>query len=210
MRIAVAGASGRTGRLVVERALGLGHEVSALARRTDAITAADPRVTVFAADVTEPRTLAGPLEGCDAIISAIGAGTSRGPTDVYSAGTRNLLKAADAAGATTLAVISAAPVGPRSAHPPMQRVVVLPILDRLFGASYTDMARMETILERAELEWACLRPPRLLARTATGAYRVGAEPLPRMRSITHADLAHALLDAVERLELRGRPLFVAN
>jgi len=79
---------------------------------------------------------------------------------------------------------------------------MMPLLDRVFGATYDDMRRMETILRSSEADWVSLRPPRLVNRAAAGRYRVDANgPLPRARSLTYSDLATALLDSLDREDL---------
>ena len=145
------------------------------------------------------------------MISALGVGTSRGPTDVYSTGVTNTLAAMKANGATKLAVISAVPAGTRAELPMLQRRIAVPLLQRVFGASYDDMRRMEAILgEKTELDWISLRPPRLANRPPRGAYRIDTHPLPKGRAITYGDLATALLDSLERQDLYGHPAYVAN
>ncbi|MGW4350518.1 NAD(P)H-binding protein [Nocardia sp. NPDC004582] len=83
--IAVIGAAGRTGRVVVDRALARGHRVTAIVRRAGSFTPA-PGSTVIVADPTLPGSLAGRFGEQDAVISTLGA-AGRGPTTVYSAGT---------------------------------------------------------------------------------------------------------------------------
>jgi hypothetical protein len=117
----------------------------------------------------------------------------------------------DAGGVRRLAVISASPVGPRAEQPAALRLLALPILDRVFGGAYADLRRMEAVLTgRGDLEWTCLRPPRLVDRPAKGAYRLDRTPLPRSGSLTYPDLATALLDSVDGDEPRTGMLYVAN
>ena len=66
--------------------------------------------------------------------------------------------AMDAHGIARLAVISAVPAGPRAGQPFLQRHVAIPVLQRLFGATYDDMRRMEALLRGSDLDWICLRP----------------------------------------------------
>jgi putative NADH-flavin reductase len=211
MKIAVIGAAGRTGKEVVRQALDRGHEVVAVARSPHKLDLAGDGLTVVAADVRDADALAAAVVGADAIVTTFGAAAGREPTDLYSAGITNVLAAMDGHGIRRLAVISASPAGPRAEQPAALRLLVLPILDRFFGAAYADLRRMETVLaRRSDLEWACLRPPRLLDRPATGAYRLDPKPLPRARSLTYPDLATALLDCVDGTEPRTGALYVAN
>ncbi len=209
MDLVVVGATGRTGSHVVEQALERGHRVTALARRPEQVSLQHDRLVTVAADVFDAARLVEVLSGADAVVSALGIGSSRQATTVYSDGTANLLRAMRQHDVMRLAVVSAAPAGPREEQPFLERRVAMPILDRIFGAMYADMRRMEELLHRCDRAWVALRPPRLVDREATGRYRIDARPLPKGRTITIPDLATALLDALDQQELHGHALYVA-
>jgi putative NADH-flavin reductase len=210
MRIAVIGATGRTGRQVVAQALERGHEVTAVARRPEGVESAAERLTVVAADAHDGEALRAAVDGSEAIVSALGAAAGRDETDLYSTGIANLLRAMDGGWVRRLAVISASPAGPRDEQPAVFRYLIGPILERLFGGAYADMRRMERTLEhREDVDWACLRPPRLVTQPA-GGYRLGRRPLPRTRSLSYPDLAAALLDCVDGAQPRTGMLYVAH
>jgi putative NADH-flavin reductase len=211
MKIAVIGANGHTGRIVVREALARGHQVVAVARAYGLSERDDDSLINARADVRDMDALRRALVRADAVISALGVGTSRAPTDVYSTGVRNTLGAMELNGATKLAVISAVPAGPWQKQPLLQRRIALPILTRFFSASYDDMRRMETILqETTDLDWISLRPPRLVNKPSRGAYRIDTRPLAKARAITYGDLAAALLDSLERQDLYRHAAYVAN
>jgi putative NADH-flavin reductase len=210
MQIAVVGATGRTGKLVIEQALGRGHSVVAIARRPVSVELAHPQLRVVAGDVLDRESLTGLFAGCDAVISTLGAGTSRAATTVYSAGVANVLAEMSIARTLKLAVISAYPAGPREERPGLMDKIVSAILWRFFGASYTDMRRMEQILGDSDVIWMALRPPRLLDKPPTGSYRIGLKPPRGGRSLRYGDLATALLDVLERREFFRAPVYVTN
>lgn len=210
MRIAVIGAAGRTGRHVVTQALARGDEVRAVARAPERIEIDAPGLRVVGADVHDAGALSAALTGVDAVVSALGTGTSRGPTDVYSTGARATLAAMRATGADRVAVISAAPAGPREEQRWLERRMAMPLLERFFGALYDDMRRMEAILAASDARWVALRPPRLVDQPARGAYRIDTRPLPRARTLTYPDLATALLDALDRDDLHRHSAYVAS
>ena len=199
MRIVVMGANGRTGRHVVEQAQARGHHVTAVGRRLETLPEPHAGLSVATADVLDRDAVAAVLFQADAVVSAVGIGSSRRPTSVYSRGAENLLAGLTPGLSQKLVVVSAAPVGPRAEHSPLQRRVVLPLLDRVFGASYEDMRRMEAVLLDSSADWVALRPSRLANGAATGRYRLGPRPLPHARSIRYPDLATALLDSIDRL-----------
>ncbi|MGP3938502.1 NAD(P)-dependent oxidoreductase [Streptomyces sp. 6N106] len=92
MRIAVLGASGRTGGTLVDQALERGHEVVALARTSAKVTVPAPRqVEIRQADVTAPQSFPD-LTDVDVVVSAIGIGKGDGPGALV-AGARRLAAA---------------------------------------------------------------------------------------------------------------------
>ena len=141
MKIAVVGATGHTGRQVVEQALARGDDVIALARHPEALPRLGPGIVSAAADVLDRAVLTEALAGADAVVSALGIGASRQPTVVYSDGIANVLHAMDAHGIRKLAVISAVPAGVRSggACPPIAA-----------GAAETTSASSTTISAAAQ------------------------------------------------------------
>lgn len=210
MRIAVVGANGRAGLEVVKQGLQRGYEVRAITRRPNAVGMEHENLKIHAADVLDPVALAPALAGVDAIVSTLGIGTSRAATVVYSDGIRNIVKPMGRNGPKLVVVISATPVGPRAEHPFIDRRIVMPILESFLHATYEDMRRMEAVLQESDVDWISVRPPRLVNRAGTGAYRLSTEPLPRGRKITYADLGTALLDAIGRKNLYRKVAFVAN
>jgi putative NADH-flavin reductase len=207
VQIAIAGAAGRTGLQVTDHALDRGHRVKALARRPESILRQSDRLATVAIDVLDRDALADALAGCDAVISTLGVGTSRAPTQLYSQGIANVLHAMHVHTVRRLAVVSTAPVGPRDQQPFLERRIAMPILDRLFRSTYDDMRRMEAVLGQSDVDWVCLRPPRLVAKNAVGAYRLDADrPLAKARSLTtQTSPSHSWTCWTERTYSAGPP-----
>jgi putative NADH-flavin reductase len=194
MRLVVFGATGGTGRLVVEQALAAGHEVTAVARRPFAFAARHERLEVVRGDVLEPSTIERAVAGRDAVVSALGA-ADRAPTAVYSEGTGNIARAMRDRGVRRLTCISSG--GLEADHPYvpfLQRLVTKLVVHRLYKNGFADMARMEDELERGGLDWTVVRAPMLTDGPRTGRYRVAANDyLRRPGRISRADLADYVL-----------------
>ena len=139
MKLIVFGATGGTGRQVVAQALSAGHAVTAVARRPDALAIWHEQLTTICGDVLHPATLAQPLAGQDAVVSALGV-RSRAPTSVFSAGVGNIMQAMKAAGVRRLICISAAGLDP---GPGLLRSISKSILYRRLRHAYDDMWRVE-------------------------------------------------------------------
>jgi putative NADH-flavin reductase len=211
MTIAVVGATGRTGREVLRESVRRGLDTLALARHPEGIEFGGSAIRVAAVDAFDRASLVSALRGCEALVSTLGIGSSRSPTTLYSAGIENILAAMSDNGIRKLAVVSAAPAGPRQEQPALERRILMPVLDRVFGETYDDMRRMEAKLVASDTEWVAVRPPRLVAKRPTGHYRIQiGRPPTRGRSITYGDLAVALLDSLERPDLYRSAPYVTN
>lgn len=210
MRVAVIGANGRTGTQVLEQGLSRGHHMIAMVRRLESQTIEHRSLATVSGDILDPSGLVGALDGCDAVVSTVGIGTSRAPTVIYSQGITNVVDAMREHAITKLAVVSAAPAAPRTGQPFLERRVVMPLLERFFGETYADMRRMEQALRNSDVDWVALRPPRLVDKPASGRYRVSIEPLPKARTLTYSDLGTALIDSLDGTALHRTPAFVAN
>lgn len=194
MHLVIFGGTGGTGDQLIRAALSAGHTVTAPARDPSRIRASHERLRVVRADVLDPPSLPGSVEGADAVASALGVPGGKGPTTVYSAGVANILEAMHTAGVRRFIGVSALPVTPRTEVSALERFVIFPILYRFFGESYADMARMEEVLRSSDVDWTVVRPPKLTDGPATDRYRTAVNRhLQRGRTISRADLAAAML-----------------
>ncbi|RBQ20676.1 hypothetical protein DP939_06215 [Spongiactinospora rosea] len=211
MRIAVLGATGPTGVQIVREAVAAGYEVTAVVRRPEAVEG--EKVRVVRGDVLEAGSLEGAFDGVGAVLSAVGSHSGRKPTYVYSRGMANVRAEMVEAGVRRLVVVGAVPVQTPQESAPLDRFVVHPLLRSLFGGGYDDLRRMEAELRAGggEVDWTVLRVPRLLNGPPRGEYRVAVErPLRGARDIRRADLARAMLAAIEDAALVGKVATVAR
>ncbi|MEM6597506.1 MAG: SDR family oxidoreductase [Cyanobacteria bacterium P01_C01_bin.69] len=111
MRVLVAGATGQTGKRVVEQLLAQeGIAVRALVRDTEkAASQLEGKAEITVGDVSKPATLQAALVDCQMLISATGAAPSLDPTGPYKVdyeGNKNLVDAAKAAGVEHFVMVS--------------------------------------------------------------------------------------------------------
>ena len=199
MKVTVFGATGRIGEQVVRQALDAGHKVTAVVRDPARFDVSDPALKVATVPgLTDPEVLRPALEGSDAAISGVGPrGRKDGP--VASSATRGILRAMEASGVRRLVAVSAVPVGPvPEGESFVNRRIVLPLISAFARDVYADLAAMEDEIRRSTTEWTIVRPPKLVNKPLTGAYRtcVGGN-VPRGYSISRADVAHAMLAALD-------------
>ena len=110
MKALVAGATGQTGRRIVEQLLARDIEVKALVRdATKAATELPDGVEIVVGDVLKPETIVSAIAECQTLLSATGAAPSFDPTGPYKVdyeGTKNLVDAAKRAGVDQFVMVS--------------------------------------------------------------------------------------------------------
>jgi putative NADH-flavin reductase len=211
MKLTVFGSTGATGEQIVRQALASGHEVTAVARRPEAVSLTDPLLRVVYGDVLDPVSLHDGIVGADAVLSALGSRQMNRPTKVYSAGTTAVLGAMRDAGVRRFVGVTAVPVAPEDQKSMLERYLVHPLLHRFFGGGYDDMRRMEDVLAASDLDWTVFRPPRLTNEPPTGRYRTAIDgPLPRAWRVSRADLAAAMLAAASEPALISHTVTIAS
>ncbi|MGD3110244.1 NAD(P)-dependent oxidoreductase [Streptomyces sp. YGL11-2] len=194
MQLTVFGATGGTGRLVVEQALDTGHDVRAVVRTPAKLPLQHRNLQIIKADVFDPEALKPTLAGADAVISALGAVGRKDTGQVCANGVRSILAAMESTGVHRIAAISAQPVLRSGAGEPLWfRMTVTPVIRAIYRNTYADLERMEALLADSAAEWTVLRPPYLTDKPGTGRYRTAFEANVSGSSLTRADLATALL-----------------
>ena len=84
-RVAVVGATGYTGRLVVAELLRRGVDVVAIGRNPDRLRSFPPEVEPRVADAADAAALAEALDGCRAVVSCVGSFIDHGEAVVAAA-----------------------------------------------------------------------------------------------------------------------------
>lgn len=208
MRIAVLGATGRTGQLMVAELLHRGHELSVLARTPErlGVTAGSVRVVTGSADAD---SLASLLEGAGAVVSTLGP-TSRDST-VMSDTARVLVPAMDERGIRRYVGVSGTGVDMEGDLKGRKDRLISSMIRRVGGPMATDKAQEYRIFVASDLDWTLARPPRLVDGPATGRVVHDAHTPGRSSSIRRSDLAVFLADVVEQdLYVRQSPFVSAR
>jgi len=205
MRIAVLGATGRTGRLIVEQAIERGHEVRPVTRRAEA--ALDQTWAV--ADGRDAAAIEAALDGCDAVAFAVGPSGKGADPGVLSQSLAATLAAMAGAGVKRIVVVTAD--GPfTETGDPLTRFVAKPILNRVLPESMADFRVAERLLRESTVDWTVIRPAQLTNK-ASRRYRSrrGASLWFGIRT-SRAATAAAVLDALHDKSAIGTTISVAN
>ena len=211
MRLAVLGATGGVGRLIVTHALADGHRVTAVVRDPARLAVHHQNLTVVRANALDAGSLKTAFDGAEAVLSGIGAAARHDPLRPASTSARAAVEAMAATGVRRIVVVSAGPLNRTGAGQPfLARTVFGPLLWRILREAYDDLGLMERVLAESGLDWTSVRPPKLTNDAGRGRYRHTIESGPPSGSIARADVARAMLDFVPDRETFGRAVGVSR
>ncbi len=214
MKIALIGATGFVGAPVLSELLSRGHRVTVLARNPSKL-AAQPGLTVVAADALDATQVAKAVAGHDAVISAYNPGWSEPKIhDLFLQGSQAILDGVKQSGVKRVLVVGGA--GSLYVAPGLQLVDTPPFPAEYKQGALAARELLNRIKLESTLEWSFLSPPIGLAPgERTGQYRVGADDLlpgqgDQPAGISVADLAVAIVDEMEKAQHVRRRFTVAN
>lgn len=217
MKIAVIGATGLVGSASVTELVARGHEVVALARKTDKVLTHD-LVTPIAMDVHHPD-FAQALTGVDAVISAFNAGWDNpNLAEDFTKGYEAILAAAKATEVPYLLVIGGA--GSLYVAENLQLVDTPDFPVEVYPGANAARELLNGLKDRRDINWAFLSPAAMFAVAPVqfdgqGSYRIGQDDVLLTEAgepadITLPDLAAAIVDDVETKAHRFERFTVAN
>lgn len=208
MRVAVLGATGGTGRLVVDELVRRGHEVTALTRGAPPPGGTSP-VRWVEGDAGDAAAVGELVRGANAVVSALGP--RMGDRTLHRDVTPLVIAAMRDAGVSRFVGVSGAgvdvPGDPKSARDRFLSALVR----RFGGEAVRDKAVERALWAGSGLDWTLVRPPRLVDGPASGRVEHAASRSPRRTQLSRADLAVFVADLVERSEyVRQAPLVAAR
>ena len=207
MKLAVFGATGKTGLEIVKQALEGGHKVTAFVRDPARLTIENKNLSVVTGDVFDPASVAQAISGQDAAVCALGAGSDLKKTTVRAIGTINIITGMQQNNVKRLIVVTAMGVG--------ESWDTLSGFNKFFFATLLKSARedheaQEALVKESGLDWTIIRPSGLVDTPRTGVYDFGENIPAKTSKIARADVADLILKELEQTIHIGKALTISN
>lgn len=191
MKIAVFGATGTVGRLVVEQALREGHEVTAFTRSAASVTQRHDRLRVVEGDVLDANSVRRAVQGQDAVLISLGNGRKG---VVRAGGTAAIIDAMNRTGVKRLICQTTLGVGDSRGN--LNFLWKYVMFGLLLRPAYADHVRQEEYVLASDLDWTIVRPSAFTDGPATGSYRreFAAGERGLSLKIARADIADFMIE----------------
>ena len=211
MKLLILGATGRTGKLILEEALNQGYKVRCLVREPKKINLNHNALEVYKGSPEQISDLDNAIKDCDRIISVLNISRKsdfpwarlRTPPTFLSDVMKNIISLIKKNELERLIVCSAWGVAETEKEIPAWFRWL--IKNSNIGIAYKDHERQENELKKSKLNWTIVRPTGLtnfkMEKKIIESYN--NEPKPRL-TISRKNLAKFMVNALKRRELIGK------
>ena len=193
-RVLIIGATGGTGRQLVEQALERGLTVTALVRKPSRLRIDNQRLTVVQGDVLDITSLEVAMQGQEAVLSALGHKRYFYPTRILSEGTGNIVRAMETHRVRRLVCETSLGIGDSAGR--MGLYYTLFVIPLILPFYFLDKTRQERVIAGSTVDWVIVRPAALTNGTKRGRLRHGSQvgSLLWTVRVSRADVAAFMLD----------------
>ena len=210
MRIALFGATGRTGRPFLDQALAAGHDVTASVRTPAKLGGlTHDRLAVVQGDALDAAHVRRVIDGADAVVLTLGP-TKGSPDQMMTRAAENVVSAMKATGVRRVVTETGAgvpdPKDPGGLGPAFMRGVMKLVAGKLLS----DAGGHVEAFRRSGLDWTAVRAPRLTEGDKTGDARVGYFSMGPGHSVSRADVAAVMLRLATSDEYAGEAPMVTG
>lgn len=199
MRIALFGATGPTGKFVIEEALRQGHSLSVYTRDGSKLQVFNGRIDVVVGDLQDKGAIARCVHGGDAVISALGPNGLKVQGDrPVMHGLSNIIAAMKQSNIRRLIQISTAAYrDPKDGFAFNVRAFAL-LFKVIARKGFEDIRATAELIAQSDLEWTLVRIPNLKDGPEAGAIDIGWYCKTRLgMKLSRGNLAKFLVDQVD-------------
>ncbi|MEQ9427004.1 MAG: NAD(P)H-binding protein [Cyclobacteriaceae bacterium] len=215
-KLLLLGATGRTGRLVLQNALAKGHAVNCLARNSNRIKPQEG-LTIFEGNPINENDLNKALVGCETVISVLNISRKsdfpwsglKTPKTYLSDVMEKLVSVAGEQGIKKVVICSA--WGVAESKDDIPKWFKWFIDNSNISYAYKDHERQEQLLMASNLKWTIVRPVGLVNSKRQQLIRetFGNQPKPSL-TISRQSVAIYMLDALKNDRLIGKKVVVSK
>jgi len=197
MQVTVFGASGKVGKLVVERLLSAGHTVTVFVHYNSPFIPSE-QLKIIKSDVHNAAFVEAAVRGSDAVISTLGSWHT--PTkDVLSAAMRFIIPAMQQSHVHRIITVTGSGALVPADKPSFGARIQHAVIGIVAKDVLRDSEMHLQLLADSGLAWTCVRSPAMRDGEA-GAYRLTAVPPKPWERVSRAAVADALVAQLTELD----------
>lgn len=197
-KLAIFGASGRTGKILTQLALQNGYQVKALVRTPDTLGLQHPNLQIIKGNILDLVNVEETIHGTEAVVNVSGP-VADSPTALQSAATENILRMMRKNNVKRLIGLASVSYGvvDKKDKPGFRLRLTMAMLKFIARARVTDSIRHATLIQESDLDWTVVRALSLDEQPSHNKYHIGYANGTSGNSTTRADVAAFIMDELQ-------------
>ena len=210
MKLAIFGATGKTGKQLVEQAISTGYEVTAFVRNPAKLGLKNERLTIMQGELTDREKIELAVTGADAVLSALGPrGNSRGKS--LTQGIQNIIAAMQQQGVRRLIIISTPSASDPNDHPDFKIKFLAGLVRLVIRPAYEEITSIAQAVRKSDLDWTIVRVVMLNDKPKSSKVRVAYVGTGDVGiQISRADIAYFMLNQVQNSKYIRKAPVISN
>lgn len=205
--IAVLGATGKSGKYLVNQLIDRGYAVRVLLRDPGKFTIRNSRIEIVQGDAREYTAIYRLLENCDAVISTLGQ--RRGEPPVLSLATTHIVQAMRERRINRYIVVTGLSIDVPGDKKSFRTKLLSRIMKWLFASVIADKQKEFSVLATSSVQWTLVRLPMIEMTDETGKIAIDLHDCPG-KKIRATDLANVLIGQLSDNRFIQKAPFIAS
>jgi len=201
MRIALFGATGKTGKVLLKKLLIKEYEVKALVRNPSKLENYYSKVSIIKGDILDPSSVDNTIKECDVIICVVGhvKGT---PNNMQLDGMKNIITSMSKNNIKKLITLTGAGVFTKGDNPSFFDKIMQLLLKIISFSRFKDGANMVNEIKETNLDWIVIRAPFITNEKAKNKFSIynNLESNKPATRISREDLVDFILENITSKE----------
>ncbi|MEL6675394.1 MAG: NAD(P)H-binding protein [Bacteroidota bacterium] len=213
MNVLLIGASGFTGKVVLQSLLSQGHQVTAVTRDLSSLKSHQKGLRILLGNVLDADFITKALKNQDAVINCLGIGGKGNakPNSLVSDAMEILVSAMEKAKVKRLIAMSNVGAGNSRAFQPWYFTnIILPLFMKWLQVIIEDKNKMEPLIMNSQLDWTIVRCPNIVDQPAKHTLHATIDGKGLGFSVTNRDVAAFMVDQINRTDFLHQAPCVSN
>ncbi|EDT69922.1 SDR family oxidoreductase [Bacillus anthracis] len=206
-KIAILGANGKAGKILVNEALEKGYQVKILTRNSTNTEKINKNIETIIGDARNFSTIQDLLQGCSAVINAVGQ--PKNESYIFSTVTKHILEAMKESKIKRYILISGSSLNVTGDQKGIINKIGATLFKLFLPKMMQDKYKELQIIQNSEVDWTIVRLPFVIEGNGIGSIKESLVDMPGIK-IQNGDIAPFVIKQINSDRYVGKCPFISN
>ncbi|MGG1703348.1 SDR family oxidoreductase [Bacillus paranthracis] len=206
-KIAILGANGKDGKILVNEALEKGYQVKILTRNSTNTEKINENIETIIGDARNFSTIQDLLQGCSAVINAVGQ--PKNESYIFSTVTKHILEAMKESKIKRYILISGGSLNVTGDQKGIVNKIGATLFKLFLPKMMQDKYKELQIIQNSEVDWTIVRLPFVIEGNGIGSIKESLVDMPGIK-IQNGDIAPFVIKQINSDRYVGKCPFISN